>query len=485
MTPEPLGGLDSAFLASDALAGSSTSLQMGLVLVVDPPAGGDDDPAGRFAVVRRTVADRVHLFPRLRQRPVAPPLGLGRPVWVDDPEFELDDHMSRTCLPAPAGQSELWQLVGAAMSEPLPRHRPLWEMVVVEGMGEGRTALVLKLHHAVLDGGAAIEAFSAFLDASPEQAPAPAGAVWEPETPPTGWEPVRRLLGDLAREPSRAVGVLLSATRAAVAVAARNADRERRGRALPPLPFAAPRTSWSGTVSQQRRFAWLTIADDDLAEVQHAFGVTVNETMLTAVAGGLQRLLELRSEPAPSRPLTALVPVSTRQGGHGDWPGNQLSAMVVSLATQIEDPVERLEAVAASNRSAKEQALLIGHDLLERAAAAVPPAVVAGLARAVVGLAAFDRLPPAVNVTVSCLRGPEVPLWCAGARVAALYPVGPVATPVALNVSVMSAWGSHFVGILGCQRLAPDVTDLARLVGEAMGELAAAARERGTPGTVT
>ena len=236
-----------------------------------------------------------------------------------------------------------------------------------------------------------------------------------------------------------------------VEVAGHNRRLSAEGRTPPPAPFSAPRTSLNGTLSSRRRFATVTVPLDDAKLVRGAFGGTVNDVLLAGVAGALRRLLDLRGE-VPERPLVALVPVSTRPGGAtsaaGTPLGNQVSGMLVSLPTDVEDPVQRLSAVARSTAVAKEQERLTGGRLLADLAEISPPALASRAARWASGLGLFNRL-PLCNVVVSGVPGPDFALWCAGSRVTALYPVGPVADGVGLNVTAMSYRGAIHVRPVG------------------------------------
>lgn len=476
---EPMAGLDGAFIS---LQSKNTHLHVGAVLVLDPPEGKRSlfSPATRYAQIRRVIEQRLHLVPPLRQRAVGVPLGLHHPVWVDDPKFELDDHLRRTNLPYPGGAQELDDLVADVMSRPLDADRPLWEMVVVEGLAGHRTALVAKIHHAILDGVSGASLLGAFLDLGPRSRLVPFPIEpWEPAPLPSSASLLRHAAASLTRQPEVALGALQRGIDAMVEVAGHNRQLTAEGRLPPPAPFSAPRTSINGTLSSQRRFATVSLAMEDARLVRQVFGTTVNDVLLAGVSGALGRLLARRGE-RPQRPLVALVPVSTRPKapfprGHQEELGNQVSGMMVSLATDIDDPVERLRAIARGAQIAKEQERLTGGRLLADMAEVSPPALVSRAMRWASGLGLFNRLPPLCNVVVSGVPGPQFPLWCAGSRVVALHPVGPVADGVGLNVTAMSYEGTVQFGLLACRRLLPEVGELALLLDDALGELVGAA----------
>ncbi len=485
MTLEPLPGLDGAFLA---LESKNTHLHVAAVLVLDPPEGKRSlfSPSTRYAQIRRLIEQRIHLVPRLRQRVVPVPLGLHHPVWVDDPEFELRDHVRPASVPEPGGSRELDDLVADVMSRPLDPDRPLWEMVVVEGLAGGRTALLAKLHHAILDGVSGASLLAAFLDVGPRSRPVPFPAEsWDPEPLPSSGSLLKYAAASLAHQPEVAVGALQRGVDAMVDVAGHNRRLADEGAVPPPAPFSAPHTSLNGNLSSRRRYATVTKSLDDVKLVRRVYGGTLNDVLLAGVAGGLGRLLAMRGE-TPGGALVAMVPVSTRPAGQkkpgrgtvtpGDVAlGNRISGMLVSLATDVDDPVARLRAISRGTRVARVQERLTGGRLLADVAEMSAPAFASRAMRWASGLRLFDRLPPLCSVIVSTVPGPERTLWCAGSRVVAVHPAGPVAGGVGLNVTSMTYKGSVHFGLLGCRRLVPDLPDLAAALDDSFGELVASA----------
>jgi len=251
-----------------------------------------------------------------------------------------------------------------------------------------------------------------------------------------------------------------------------NRELRSRGESPPPAFFSAPRTSINGAVSNRKRFSSLSIPLDDAKLVRRVLGGTVNDVLLAGVAGGLRRLLAARGE-SVERALVAMVPVSTRpEGGvDGGGLGNQLSAMLVSLATDIDDPVQRLGAIARSTTVAKEQERLHRGRLVGDVAQIAAPGLVSRVARAVAGTRLFDRVRPPFNVMVSGIKGPDFPLFCAGSRVEAMYPVGPIAEGVGLNVTVFSYLDQLQFGLLACRKLVPELDELAASIDDTLGEL--------------
>ena len=475
---ERLRGLDAAFLAMET---ATMHMHMAAVLVLEPPdhAAGEP-PAVQADRMRAVVDERLHLVPLLRRRVLRVPFGLHHPVWADDPGFDLDYHLQRASLPAPGGPAELSAFVGAVLSRPLDTGRPLWEMHVVEGLESGHLAVVPKLHHAVIDGVSGAQTLAAFLDLGPEGRAVPRRvALWRPHPLPGDLEVLGHSLSSLAQEPERVIGSVRRTVEALWSLSERNRRlREEDETRPPPGPFRAPRTSLNGSISAQRRAAFCEVPLEDLRTVRRAFGGTVNDVVLTAVAGALRRLLAERGE-GLGEPLVAMVPISARRESDRGTQGNKLSAMLVSLATTVADPVVRLRLVAEGTRLAKEQARVLSEELIRGWAQLALPALSSRVARLSGNLRLFDHLPPLFNVVVSNIPGPDVPLWWAGARVVGMYPLGPILEGVGLNVTVVSYSGTLYVGVVGCRELVPEVDHVGRLLGEAFAELCKAAERHG------
>jgi diacylglycerol O-acyltransferase len=466
---ESLVGMDAAFLALET---PTTPMHVGVVLVLDPPEGTRSlfSPSTRYAQIRRTIQQRIHLIPPLRQRALRVPLGLHHPVWVDDPDFELDDHVNRASLPSPGGRAELDAYVAGVMSRQLDPNRPLWEMYVVEGLEGDCTALIAKVHHSVLDGVSGASVLAAFLDLTPRTRVTEFPPEWDPLPLPSNAQMLRHAATSLVRQPGEALTTLQAGVEAVADLGVHNRELAGRGEEPPPGFFAAPRTSFNGAVSNRKRYASLSVPLEDVKLVKGVFEATVNDVLLACVSGGLRRLLVARGEHVES-PLVAMVPVSTRREGQTEEFGNQISGMLVSLASDIDDPVARLDAISESSRQAKEQEKLHGGRLLGDLAQIAVPALVSRISRAVAGARLFDKVRPPFNVTVSSVRAPDLSLFCAGSRVVGMYPVGPMAEGIGVNVTVFSYLDRVYFGMLACRRLIPELAELAVHVDDALGEL--------------
>ncbi len=476
---ERLSGVDATFLALET---DTMHMHVGAVMVFDPshPDVGDITATRYFDRVRGVVEERIHLVPPLRRRVVRVPFGIHHPMWVEDPEFEIDYHVRRASLPAPGGPTELAAFVADLAGRPLDQDSPLWEIHVVEGLESGHVAVVPKVHHSLFDGGSGVEVVASFLDTGsvPRVVPFPP-RPWRPEPIPTETELIGSAMSSLVRQPERTAGVLRRTLGAVHELAERNRRlREEDDVVPPPAPFRAPRTSLNGAISPHRRFAFAQAPLDDVRTVRRVFGGTVNDVVLGTVAGALRRLLAERGERLDEA-VVAMVPMSRRSEADRGVLGNKVSAMLVSLATQIADPVERLTTIAAGTRLAKDQARVLSEELIQGWAQLAFPALSSRIARLAGNLRLFDHVPPLFNVLVSNIVGSDVALWCAGARLVGLYPVGPIIEGVGLNVTVASYEGTLFFGILGCRELVPEVAHLGDLVTDAFAELLKAAERNG------
>jgi diacylglycerol O-acyltransferase / wax synthase len=472
---ERVSGLDAAFLSFET---PNAPLHVGAVMVFEPP--GKQllfSESARFGFARRLVEQRLHLAPPLRRRAVGVPFGIGQPVWIEDPELDLDAHLRRAHLPTPGGEAELAEFVAEMLARPLDRSRPLWEMVLTEGLEDGRSALIAKLHHAILDGVSGASLMVSFLDLGPRPRESePPAATWEPERVPNPLSLMRRALAAAVTEPGLAAGTVQRSIRVITELAEQHRRLASGGAVMAPAPFKAPRTSLNGAVSTRRGFAMADLSLDEVKLIGRTFGATVNDVMLAIIGGALRTLLERRGEDVDA-PLVAMVPVSTREPGTEDAAkvlGNKVSAMLVSLATTIDDPVERLVAVSESSRASKDRTEVLGARVIDDWAQLIVPALSTRAARLVSNLKLFERLSPVFNVTISNVPGPQFDLWFGGNKIEALYPIGPVVDGVGLNITAMSYKGGIHLGMLGCRRLVPDIDTLPDLLESNLSQLLSA-----------
>jgi WS/DGAT/MGAT family acyltransferase len=463
-----LSGLDATFLY---LESPSNLMHVASTAIFDPSTV----PGGySFEKVKELVDSRLHLLPPFRRRLVEVPFQLHHPLWIEDPDFDLDYHMRRAALPSPGGEEELAEFAADVMSRPLDRTRPLWEMYVIEGLENGLIATVTKTHHAAIDGVSGNELTVNLLDLQPEPAEIPPDTEWKPDRVPTDLELVGYALSSLSRQPVLGLKAARRTVEAAVTLRRRNRRPEITP---PPAPFAAPRTSLNGAITPHRKFAFTQISLDDVKMIKNALGGTVNDVVLALCAGALRTYLQGRDE-LPAESLVAMVPISVRTEDQKGAMGNQVSQMLVSLATSVDDPVERLHTISAGTEGAKEQEKAIGAETLMNWAEFAAPAVAARAARLYSNMKLADRHRPLFNVTISNVPGPNFPLYSAGSRMVAMYPMGPIADGGGLNITVMSYMGTMFFGLVACRDTVPAVWDIAAGLQSAVDELRKAAEAR-------
>jgi diacylglycerol O-acyltransferase len=473
-----LTGLDATFLYSET---PSQHMHVSMVGVFDTStmAGGYS-----FEAVRDLIESRLPQIPMFRRRLVEVPFRLHHPVWVEDPHFDLDFHVRRMAVPAPGTMRELTDLAGDFLSRPLDRSRPLWEMWIVEGLEGGRIGVLAKVHHSMIDGVTGAELMVHLFDLEPSAAVEPAeqgSDDRQPEHIPNDLELVAYAARSLARQPVRLARTIPATVRSVVSIV----SRRRGGASGMATPFSAPRTPWNGAITPHRVVAVGTLSLDDVKAVKNHFGTTVNDVVLALCSGALRKYL-LSHGVAVDTPLVSVVPISVRaeaaatDGGATDGlvtdaGANQVSAMFVSLATELEDPTERLRAIARLTRGAKDEHSALGASVLMNWAEFAAPAVFARAMRLYSTMNLADRHRPIHNVIISNVPGPPFPLYLAGSRLEVLAPLGPIMEGAGLNITVMSYIDRIDVGLIACRELIPDIWDLADDFSASMEELKKAA----------
>jgi len=466
MPPPRLSAVDASFLY---LERPRTPMHVGSVGVFATPEGGVDYER-LVATVERRLAD----VPRYRQRVRRVPGDLARPVWVDDRDFDIAFHVRRSALPRPGTQDQLTELVARLMSRPLDPDRPLWEMYVVEGLADGRFAVITKTHQAMVDGITTIDIGQVLLDTTPDPA-APPEQLWMPRPEPTTAELVAQAVADTVARPAELVDTVRNATGDLASGAARLLGGA--GALLGTVVSGgrlAPGSPLNVTVSTQRRFAVARGELDAYRAVRAAHGCTVNDVVLAVVAGALRAWLLSRGEPvtAGSR-VRALVPLWVRPG-LGSGVDGRVSATVVDLPVGEPSPGLRLQHVAHAMREHSTGSRSVRAGTLARLGGHAPPTLHALGARAVSGIS--KRI---FNLVVTNVPGPQVPLYAAGARMLEMFPVVPLAAGQGLAVGITSYDGGVFYGLNGDRDALADVDVLAQGLDEALEELLATAAKNG------
>jgi len=451
---ERLSGLDAFFLYVET---PSQPVNICCVMQLDPSTM----PGGyTFARFRDAMALRICAVPEFRLKLADSQFNLDHPVWVDDDDFQLERHLRCVGLPSPGGRREFADVCGDIASLPLDRHHPLWEMWVIEDTAGGNArAVVLKAHHAVVDGVAGANLLTQLCTPTPD-APAPeavagAGSANLMAMAASG------LVG-VALRPWRMANVLPATLKTVV----QTTLRAREGRTMA-APFAAPPTTFNASFSRARNVAFTQLGLQDIKRIKNRFGVTVNDVVVALCSGVLRGHL-LAQGALPDTPLVATVPVSVHD--KSDRRGrNQTTWMFCRLETHLSDPVERLRAIAQGNRAAKDHVAAMGptllHDWTE----------FAGQTMFGVAMKLLPLIPrpdsPAFNLILSNVPGPQTQLHFLGCKVEAIYPLGPLLAGSGLNITVMSLNGELGVGIISCPDLLPDLWELADDFDNALKEL--------------
>jgi len=465
-----LTGLDATFLYMET---SSSPMHVASLFILDPSTA----PNGfSFDSLRELYVERLDLAPPFRRRLVEVPFGIHHPVWIEDPDFDIDWHLRHIAVPQPGTMTELTELVGHLVAMPLDRNHPLWEVWLIDGLEDGNVGVLSKVHHAAIDGASGEELMLAILDLTPEieKKPVP-GAPWKPDKVPTDTELVGYAAVSLVQSPIRAVKAVRRTVEAALQIRSTNRQPDVTP---PPAPFSAPRTSFNQALTPHRSLGTANLSLSDVKMVKNAFGVTVNDVILTLCGSALRHyLVDIRKEELDA-PLVAMVPISVRSDDQKGTMGNAVSTALATLATDIVDPVDRLLEVHQGMKHAKEQQNAIGADTLQNWAEFAAPAVAGRAARLYSRMRMADRHRPLFNVTISNVPGPPFPLYVAGAQVRATYPIGPIFDGGGINMTVMSYMDSLDFGLNVCPELIPDVWEIADGLHRSLEELKKAADQR-------
>jgi WS/DGAT/MGAT family acyltransferase len=439
-----MSGLDASFYLLEA---ENTPLHVASVIVFEgpPPSYGD---------LVRLIASKLPEVPRYRQRVRSVPLHLGRPVWTDDQYFQILYHVRHTAVPSPGGDEQLRNLAGRVLAQRLDPGRPLWEIWLVEGLDEGRWALIGKVHHCMVDGVAGMDLLTLLFDISPEHhEPPQTQETWHPEPAPSGLELVADGIWHNVTSPVRGLNDLAWMVR-------------KRGNGLDLGGFAAglgrsigrmmqsSASSLNGPICPHRRWQWVTASLDDAKTIRKGLGGTVNDIVLAAVTRGFRDLLDSRGELSPGMVVRSAVPVSIRTTDERGALDNRVSAVFVNLPVGEDDPLRRLMLIRRQmddlKRTGQEQA---GKGITRLTGAAVAPALMA------LGTAAPGRLAQGVVQTVTTnVPGPDFPIYMLGRKVLDLHPYVPLAGGIRVATAIFSYLGRLHFGVTADFDGMPDVT---------------------------
>jgi len=455
-----LSAVDAAFLHQE---GPTSHMHIGAVMLFEGPPPDFDEFLDQ-------IRGRLHLVPRYRQKLAFPRLEAGRPVWIDDPNFNLEYHVRYTALPSPGSEEQLRRKAARIVSQQLDRAKPLWELWLVEGLEGNRFALISKTHHCVVDGVSGVDLATVLFDVAPEpRAPEPGLSEWVPRPEPSQAELVTAGIRDVVRAPlqlaSRALHAISSPGDAVGEV--REAV-EGLGEFAWAAMNPAPDTILNVDIGPHRSFEWVRCNLDDFKLVKNAFGSTVNDVVLAVVAGGLQRFFKQRGVRTAGLELRALVPVSIRADTERHQLGNRLAAMRAPLPVYVKDPVQRLRVVKEAMDGLKESKQAVGAEVLAGVQNFAPPTVLAQASRINFSTRLF-------NLLVTNVPGPQLPLYVLGRQALDIFPVAFLPQHHALAVAIMSYNGGIDFGLLGDHDVLPDLDQIAAAFEDSLAELVRAA----------
>ncbi|MEO7070834.1 MAG: wax ester/triacylglycerol synthase family O-acyltransferase [Nostocoides sp.] len=458
-----LTGLDSAFLALETPRSTG---HVGGLSILDPSTAPERLDLARLTEV---IGERLPLVPVMRRRLHHVPFGLDQPYWVDDEHFDIEYHVREIALPRPGSDAQLCEQVSRLHARPLDRSRPLWESYLITGLAKKRVALYTKVHHAAIDGVSGAELLTVLMDLSPQGRPVPPSEPFDPASAPSRLELGVRAIARLALRPVQATKLATDALRALPALAPALAPvvsglvgrgRSADGEVIRGAPLIAPTTPLNTQITAHRKFAFISLPLAEVKTVKNAFGVSVNDVVMAMCAGALRRWL-LERNALPSAPLVAMVPVSIRDASGKGAMGNKVSAMLAVLPTHIADPVERLASAHQATQIAKAQQAVIPQGLIDDITDFAPPALTARAARVVLSSSILSRLPP-FNVVVSNVPGPNVPVYLAGAKLLAHYPLSVVLDGQGMNVTLIGYLGQLHFGLVAAREVMPDIDVVAQ-----------------------
>lgn len=459
-----LSGTDSLFLAGETPAWHQHVAGLSII-------DSTGVPGFSFEAVARRIADRLPAIPKLTWKLREVPLSLHRPVWVADADFDICRHVRRVIVPPPGGPRETAAVVGQILGEQLDRSRPLWEIWYLDGLVNGRVGFLMKYHHCLLDGVAGSGMAALLLDTEPIPAEQDLSPLPEPEPEPSDVSLLLQSLVPSLATPWRLARYGLELARRVVDVAGYAVSKH-------PKPDVsamalAPRTSFNHSIGPRRAMAFTSVSIDDLKALCRYYEVKLNDVALAVCSGALRSYLDDRRE-LPARTLTAGIPVSTRVSGDTVL-DNQISYTVVPLATDVDDPVERLRTIYSHTRAAKELAAAMRTHPIESVGAAAPPWMLGIAMRAAYQSHLLSYFPGMMNTLISNVAGPPFPLYLAGAPLTGIFSASVILEGMGVNITVFSFDGRFDFGIHVDPDLVPEPWDLAAAVQEALAELMDAA----------
>ena len=449
--------MDATFLYGET---DTSPMHVGSVLVLEGSL--------KFETFRELLLSRIHQMPRMRQRLMFVPMSIDYPYWVDDPNFNIDLHLQHVALPEPGAWKQLRDLASSVFSEPLDRSRPLWSFTFVEGLDnipqvpKGSVAIISKMHHVAIDGMAGAGMMSLIFDLSPKAKPIPPPKPYKPKSLPNELSLIMKSAVDFAKHPLKLPTIIGNTVAASVKTGVITRTRSLE---LPTAPFTAPNTPLNGIISPQRKWNTAILDLKRVIALKKIMGTTVNDVILSICAGALRKYLNDKDQ-LPKKPLVAMVPISTRAAEDQSNNGNQISSMLVQLATNIEDPVERLLAIHENTNLGKTYHNAAGAKTLSNLAEAVPFGV-ANLASRMYSRYNLSKLHnPVFNVVITNVPGPQMPIYLQGHKLLSVQGMAPIIDGMGLIITVLSYDGTLTISPTSDVKSMPDIDVFSRYIRE-------------------
>ncbi len=468
---ESISGMDAAFLYGET---DTSPMHIGSVAVIEGSL--------EFETFKKTIHSRLHQMPKMRKRLVYVPMSIDYPYWVDDPNFDIDLHIHHIALPKPGSWKHLRSVASKIFSEPLDQSRPLWSFTFVEGLDnvpqvpKGSVALISKIHHVAIDGMAGAGILSLIFDMTDKVLKIPEPRPYHPAPLPNELSLILNSAVSFAKNPfkfPKLIGNALTATLKAGFLTRANKVE------LPTAPFTAPNTPLNGIVSARRKWNTAILSLDRVKALKSIMECTLNDVLLAICAGALRRYL-LEKDKLPQKPLVAMVPVSTRGAGEGKG-SNQISNMLIQIATNIEDPIERLEVINENTIRGKTYQDALGAKTLANMAEAVPFGLANQAARIYSRFHLSELHNPAFNVTITNVPGPPFPLYINGHKLLAVMGSAPVIDGMGLIIAIFSYDGLITISPTSDANSMPDLDVFTKYLREAANELETQILKKGKP----
>lgn len=461
---ESVSGLDATFLYGET---PTSPMHVGSVAVIEGSL--------EFETFKKVIHSRIHQVPKLRKRLMTIPFSIDYPYWVDDPHFNIDMHLNHVALPKPGDWKQLRKMASRIFREPLDQSRPLWSFTFVEGLDNlsqvkpGSVAIISKIHHVAIDGVAGAGLLGILFDLSPDTSEIKPPREYKPRPLPNELGLMVKSSISFAKRPlklPKLVSNALEATmKAGFITRAQHLD-------LPTAPFSAPSTPLNGIISAQRKWNTTILTLDRVKALRKIMGTTLNDVILAICSGALRKYLSEKDK-LPKKPMVAMVPISTREKEDAES-GNKLSAMLVQLATDVEDPIERLETIYENTIRGKTYQGAMGAKSLANLAGAVPFGIANQAARLYSRFNLAKMHNPVFNVVITNVPGPQMPIYCHGHKMHSIMGMAPIIDGMGLIITVLSYNGNITISPTSDVNSMPDLNKFSRYILESANELEAA-----------